>query len=78
MDFVDVEDGVPLAILRQRKDRLRSLYDLTGFQIACGDDAVRFGPQRGVAENVLSTSPATLAPTSSAPSAVRNPSCAWS
>ncbi len=52
-DLVDVEDGIPFPVLRQRENGLRGLYDLAGFQIARGDHARRFCAQRGIAKGVF-------------------------
>ena len=41
MDSVDIEDGVPLAILRQRENRLGRLHDLADFQTSRGNHARR-------------------------------------
>ena len=51
--FVDIEDGVPFAVLRQRENGLRGLHDLADFQVARGDHACRFGAQCGIAKGVF-------------------------
>ena len=50
MDSGDIEDGVALAVLRQRENRLGRLHHLADLKTSRGDHARRVGAQLGIAK----------------------------
>ena len=54
--FRDIEDGVALAILRQREDRLGRLHDLPDFKASRGNHTRRAGVQFSIAERLAGSS----------------------